>query len=120
MVSEKIVEYVDKNRLNSPDGLTLEKWLESKGLEHFDLYQTELKDAESNIIGTTIVDLGGIQNAGRNLTYKHGSANDKQFYNFIDTYKSLTYKHGNANWLLSKYMQGYSSKGILKILENQN
>ena len=88
----QIVEYVDKSRINPQGKITFQQWLEGKGLEHFDLYQTELKDEESNIIGSTIVDLGGI----------------------INTSKELSNKHGDACWLLSKYLQEQSTTDILK------
>ena len=90
----QIVEYADKNKINSSGGITLEKWLESKGLVHNDLPQYELNDSLSNIIGGTIVDLGGIQNTSTNLTNQHGS----------------------AKWLLKGYTQGYTAKDMLKMV----
>lgn len=86
----QIVEYVDKSRINPPDKLTLQKWLDSKGLEHSDLYIKELKGDESNIISSTIVDLGGIQNPDKNMTLKHRA----------------------ATWLPIAYQHGFTSKDI--------
>ena len=88
----QIVEYVDKTKINPQEGITLEEWLNSKGLFHSDSYNIELQDSESNIIGNTIVDLGGIQNFDSNLTHQHGL----------------------ADWLINAYNHDQSSKDILK------